>query len=75
MVLALLWIPPDPSPPSSRIEPEVEKRIISISRRILGPFFPISSGDGPLDNFHSSRDEKTPVASMMSLQTTPLYGL
>lgn len=29
----------------------------------------------PFDNFHSSFDEKTPVAKIVSLQTTPLYGL
>lgn len=29
----------------------------------------------PLDNFHNSLDEKTPVARIVSLQTTPLYGL
>lgn len=29
----------------------------------------------PLDNFHNSLDENTPVARMMSLQTTSLYGL
>lgn len=29
----------------------------------------------PFASFHSSFDEKTPVARMVSLQTTPLYGL
>lgn len=29
----------------------------------------------PLDSFQSSLEEKTPVAKIMSLQTTPLYGL
>lgn len=29
----------------------------------------------PLDSFHSSLDENTPVAKIVSLQITPLYGL
>lgn len=29
----------------------------------------------PFESFHSSFDEKTPVAKIISLQTTPLYGL
>ena len=29
----------------------------------------------PLENFQSSLDEKTPVAVMVSLHMTPLYGL
>ncbi len=28
----------------------------------------------PLENFHSSLEENTPVAVMVSLHTTPLYG-
>lgn len=28
-----------------------------------------------LDNFHNSFEENTPVAKIMSLQITPLYGL
>lgn len=29
----------------------------------------------PFESFHNSFDEKTPVAKIVSLQTTPLYGL
>lgn len=29
----------------------------------------------PFESFHSSLEEKTPVAKIVSLQTTPLNGL
>jgi hypothetical protein len=32
----------------------------------------LSSSDSPFDIFHNSFEEKTPVARMMSLYTTPL---
>ena len=47
----------------------------SCSHSLDHPFIDLASDYSPLASRHSSLDPKTPVAVMVSLQMTPLYGL
>ena len=59
------------------LKPKIEKSSKEVSERWYGMVLMVwgSCLPLPLENFQSSFEEKTPVAVIVSLHITPLYGL